>query len=45
MLMSKVQLLFEALNECALVNPYKLQRCVEKPRQSADKFLTDSAHF
>lgn len=45
MLISKVQLLFKALNGCALVNPYKLQRCVEKPRQSSDKFQTGSAHF
>lgn len=34
MLISKVELLFKVLNDCALVNPYKLQRCVQKPVQS-----------
>lgn len=38
MLISKVQLLFKAVSECALVNPYKLQRCVKKPIQSGAEF-------
>lgn len=38
MLILKVQLLSKALNECALVNPYKFQRSIAKPMQSAEEF-------